>query len=600
MPIPLDAHVAFNERYNDDDSGGRWTLEGRDYVLTEMWRPLQSYHLFPRSPEEALRLCPLCRLQVMAEQLESEWTPPPRHSRECPGLETTPIVAVGANAPRRDGKTKNGTAYALSTIFLERFKRVAYIAAAEDQSEELVEIKMAKQIRRSPKLDGKAHITGSKILVEDRDSWLEVLPHSAASVVGRGYTHVLVDECRDLDAKTFIALIASIFASHGVECPFGHGSWPVLESGPPAPTTCPHCGAALSRWFPRILAMSASGETQDMDEKDWFDAWIQKRIEIPVPGTRVWRTEKRMNPSVSKKVVSAVHRSFGDVAGVSHHLDVEIGNKPLRRGEIYVKKQEVEAVTDYRLLDQDASTRAAVAFLDTSKTGDKTSLVICIEDDDPIPSALKGYKAQHDGRVLGIPFEFLALRHLKVWDPTNKASCPGGFVDPAAVEAYIEKVVPRFTRLLKFKVDTRVMPWAKQLVANCQKKPWGRGRIEPYEGQLTEDSAMYLELLERITGRTIRIPVNEELSKELVSLRKIDLAKGGIKVVDANADKSGRSRRAGGIHRDIAMSLAGCCLLAHELRLEMPETMSSVESLDQKLSRSAGKPIMGDIAKGGF
>lgn len=600
MPIPLEAHVAFNEKYNDDNGGGRWTLEGRDYILNEIWRPLQSYHLYPRNPEEATRLCPLCRAQVMTEQLESEWKAPPRHPRECPGLETQPIVMVGANAPRREGKTKNAMAYAFSTIFLERFKKIAFIASAADQAEELVENNLAAQIRQHPKLDARAHITASKIEVPGKGSWFEVLAKSAASVTGRGFTHIFFDECRDLDAKPFMALLASIFASHGVECPSGHGSWAVLAHGPSAPEKCPHCGGELSRWFPRVLAMSASGEVQDVATRDWFDAWIQQRKEKPEPGTRVWRTETRENPSVSKKVVGVVHRSFSDVPGVSHYAEIEIGNKPLRSGEIYVEIAQVNAITDYRLRDQDASTRAAVAFLDTSKTGDKTSLVICVEDDDPIPEALKNYKLQHDGKLLGVAFEFLALRHLKVWDPQNIETCPGGFVDPATVEKYLDYVVPRFTRLLKIKVDTRVMPWAKQLVANCQKKPWGRGRIEAYEGQATEDSAMYAILRERVFARTLRIPVNEELHKEFVSLRKVDLAKGTIKVIDANADKSGRNRRSGGIHRDIVMSLAGDCLLAHELQLEMPETMSSVEALDEKLSRTASKPIMGDIAKGGF
>lgn len=610
MPIPLEAHVDFNEKYNDDDAGGRWTLEGRDYVRNEIWGPLQSYHLTPRSPEEATQLCPLCRSQVMAEQFASEWTAPKGHAKSCPGLEATPIIANGVNAPRRDGKTKNGTAYALSTIFLEKWKRVAYIAAAEDQSEELVETKLGRVIKRHPKLVAKSHVTANKIEVPKKNSHLEVLSTSAASVTGRGYTHILVDEARDLGAKVFIALIASVFASHGVECPHAHGSWAVLENGPPPPDECPHCGSELSRWYPRILVMSASGEVQDVQQKDWFDEWIAKRIEIPVAGTHVWRTEQRMNPSVSKKVVSVVQKSFGDVPGLEHHLDVEIGNKPLRRGEIYVKKQEVDAITDHRLRDRDASTRPAVAFVDTSKTGDKTSLVICIDDDDPIPSALKAYKLQHydkndpkcprDGRLLGTPFEFLAVWHIKVWDPADKESCPGGYVDPDAVEKYLDLVVPRFTRLLKLKVDTRVMPWAKKLVANCSRKPWGRGRVEAYEGQLADDSAMYLELLQRVTARTLRIPKHDALLKEFVSLRKIDLARGQIKVVDANADKSGRNRRVGGLHRDIVMSLAGDCLLAHELALEMPEQMASIEDLDEDLKEAMGKPIMSGIAEGKF
>jgi hypothetical protein len=92
---------------------------------------------------------------------------------------------------------------------------------------------------------------------------------------------------------------------------------------------------------------------------------------------------------------------------------------------------------------------------------------------------------------------------------------------------------------------------------------------------------MYLDLHQRIRGSTLRLwpclsPIGGarhcekcqacELRRELLAMRKRDLPTGGIEVYDAGGDKAGRNRRKGGIHRDVAMSLAGCCKLAAEIR----------------------------------
>lgn len=606
MPIPIEARVAFNARYNDDDSGGPWTVEGRDYIVDEMWRPLESFRAWPRKGT-ASHLCAPCRASVGAIVQDTRLVPIAHAG--CPGLEAKPIAVVAANVPRRSGKTLNGLAYALSEIFLSPNKRVAYIAAAEDQAGELVETKLAKKIERHPQLKSRCHITATKIEVPKKNSWLEVLPASHASVTGRGYTLIIADEVRDLHARVFGAVAVSILASHGVECPNAHGSWPVLDRGPAPPTHCPACGADLSRWFARLFAMSASGQIEDVAEKDWFDTFIQKRQEKPHPNVHVFRTDKKINPSVSTELVDAFSEAFEDVPGLADVMAIEIGNKPLRKGEVYLKPSEVHAIVDHSLRNNDASTSPAVAFIDTSKTGDKTSLVVCVDDSPTKLCRACGYEGDgvdHRQRSQSCklesppPFYRMAQWHLMVWDPTDKASCPDGVVDVARVEAHLDYIVPRFTRLLKFKVDTRVMPWAKQLVVSCQRKPWGRGRVEPFEGGQMDDSAMYLELLSRVTAKTIRIPNDEREIAELVSLRKVDLPKGGIKVVDPNADKSGRNRRVGGIHRDIAMSLAACCLLAAEIPLEMPSQLSDIDEMDAEILKSIDQPVMRDLAKGGF
>lgn len=575
MPVPLQSRIDFNVRYNDDGSGGPWTVAGRDYVVDEIWRPLESFRAWPRPGTE---VCDACRARV-----GQFVTSPIAAHGTCAGLDARPLVVVAVNLPRRSGKTINALAYALSAIFLEKNKRIAYVAAAEDQAAELVAGNLAAKIERHESLAGLARLTAAKIEVPKKNSWLEVLPASHASVTGRGYTLIIVDEARDLGARVFAALVPSIFASHGLECPYGHGHWQVSNQGQAPPTSCPACGSQLQRWFARLLVMSASGITEDNAEKDWFDDFITKRLEKPHPSVHVFRTDRKVNPSVSSELVDAVSEAFADVPGLVDYMAVEVGNKSVRKGEVYLKKPEIDAIVDHRLFDFPSSAKPAVGFVDTSRTGDKTSLVICVDD-------------SASGEP---PFHRLALQHVKVWNPRDRSTCPDGVVNETKVEAYLDQVIPSFPSLLKLKVDTRVMPWAKQLVANCLRKPWGV-RIEGFEGNSLADSAMYLELLQRVVGKTIRIFPHDELQAELLALRKQDLPKGGIKVYDAGSGKDGRNRRVGGIHRDIAMSLAACCLLAAELRLAMPEQLSSVDELDREFEDLMPKPIMRDLARGGF
>lgn len=581
----LEQRIAFNERFNDDDMGGRWTLEGRDYVVDEMWRPMESYRCWPASPKMPVEaLCPRCRERMnvyVRDPVEASPHPP---SSECPGLIGIPIISTLANVKRRSGKTLNGTSHFFADLFLEPFEKMAYIASAEDQSEELIEQKIGCKIRRSPALMKLAKIVANKIEVPRNRTSLEVLAASHASITGRGFTKIIVDEARDLPARVFTALLPSLESEHGAKCPLGHGSWrahnevipythcPTLVSNEYDESITHVCGARLVRWHARILVMSASGEIEDNPEKDWFNSLIETRLKVFEPTVHVWRSTDRINPSNSLEINSAIRRGYGDVPGLQGHLGVEMDNQPMRLGEKFITLTELDAIVDDQLEQLTKSDRPAVGFVDTSKTGDKTSLVICVDDSPPKSPA----------------FWRLRVAHIMVWDPTDPESCPEGVIDDDLVEKHLDKIVPMFPSLLKLKVDTRVMPWAKQLVANCMRKGWGVGRIEGFEGNGLQNAAMYLELLSRVQGsqgevKRIRLFPHDELQRELLALRKRDKAGGLIEVIDAGSDKTGRNRRKGGVHRDIAMSLAGCCLLAAELRLEMPDSTELVKQLDKEV-----------------
>jgi hypothetical protein len=610
--------VAFNRRYNTDGSGGPWSIEGRDYVVEEIWKPLVGYRVTPPTGLTSSEMCFACARRIGKIVLDERSTLETGHAPTCPGPVHRPVIITAVNLPRRSGKTHAILSFAMASIFLERNKRWAYIAAAEDQASELIETKIERPLSLHPELADLYRLVGDKIEVPGKNSWIEVLPTSFGSITGRGYTGVLVDESRAVHAAPAAALMGSIFDCHGLECPKGHGHWPVPSRGSGGiqpPEFCPHCQTLNVRWYARVLFASSSGVIQDNAAADWFNNFIVKRTERPHANVHVFATDQIINPSVSSEIVDAVASAFSDVEGIADYVAVETSNKPIRLGEVYVKKHEVEAIIDHKLIDRDSGVRFAVGFLDTSKTGDKTTLVIC-EDDSlneirctrghgPFPFAEPRCPVCRAEIVATEPlFYRLVLSHLKTWDPRNPASCPSGIVDEREVEEYCARVLPRFPKLLRAKVDTRVMPWARRLIQNLQRRGLG-SRLEPYDGGRHDDSLMYLELLDLVVGRRVRIPNNPELKAELLALRKQDLPGGGIKVTDAGGGKDGRNRRVNGVHRDAIMSVAGCTIVAAELKIAAPESVDLVKELDKELEDEHADdddlaPITRDLLRGGF
>lgn len=575
--------VGFCRKFLDDGAGGPWSIEGRDYVVREIWRPLLGYRVVAPAHTEAEDLCEACR-KMLGEIVLEEAVFRVEHEADCAGATTTPIVVVGVNLPRRGGKTHSILSFATASIFLQANKRWSYMASAEDQADALLEVKVLRSLRRHASI---AHLwkhTGNVIEVPGRNSWLEILPHSAGSAVGRGSTGVLVDESRSVHAEVAAALMPMIEDCHGLECPKGHGTWsdPTASSGlPPAPRTCPKCASPTVRWWGRVLFCSSSGMIEDRPDKDWFGDWIEQRIKVPHPNVHIFATDKQINPSVSPVLHGAIAGAFADVAAIADYVAVESSNKRMRRGEVYVKPQEIEAVVDRKLVDEPRGARASVGFLDTSRTGDITSLAMLEDDSQPGEAQLHR----------------LVVRHVRIWDPKNRTDCPTGSVNDKDVEAYLEAVLPNFPRLQKFRVDTRIMPWAKALVRSLIAK--GFRRVEDTEGWgEMENSSMYLELMELIAQRRIRIPDNAQLRGELQGLRKVDLPRGGIKVVDAGGDARGRNRRVGGYHRDLIMAIAGGALLASEVRFEAPSELSQVSSLQQVVDKAMPLSPIAELLRG--
>lgn len=612
---PVADLVRFNEIYNDDGSGGPWTLKGREFVVEEIFKPLHSYNRVPTGFQPLDALCDVCRLHAGTWVYDAFLAPMHEPIESCVGLVGVPIINTGADVPRQSGKTTTGLSIPYARMFLDTYEDMSFVASAEDQSIELVIQKLAKKIERHPALKKLGvNVTANKIEVPRNFSQLEIMPASHGSVTGRTKTLNEYDECRDHKARVVTAAMPSILAQHGYKCPKGHGRWKAKQNGEPEVETCParvnkstsnpkRCGMRLVRFHARQLLLSASGVIEGIAEKDWFRDWIDARITKPDAFTHVYRTDKKINPSVSADIHKAITGSFGDVAGMKDHINVEMNNVSIRLGEDYMTPDEIKAVIVPGMRPVEKTIKAAVAFLDTSKTGDKTSLVILVDASEP-----------------GAPiFDRVDLAHVTVWDPQDREMCPEGIIDEAVAAGTLDEVFPRFPGLLAIGVDTRLMRWAKALVM-MRGKAWS-GRLSDTEGWAAAiNSVMYLELLQRVRSGKIRLfgclfsydgsvcdakevgkCVGCQLRAELGAMRKRDLPGGGIEVYDVGGTgKDGRARKKGAIHRDIGMALAGACYKALEVRIEMPSSMAGVDQLDKELAELMPKPVMRDIVEGKF
>lgn len=570
----------FCRRYLDDGAGGEWSLDGRDYVLNEIWRPLVGFRLMPPLGVTVADLCAVCAPRV-AEIVTDERAPAAMfHAPDCPGLVAVPLVIVAVNVPRRSGKTHAILSFAMASIFLERNKRYAFVASAEDQADELIEQKLLRPLRKHKDIAGFWKLLGNKIETYDETgavkSWIEILPTADNSTAGRGFTGVFVDESRGVPSPVAASLIPAIFDCHGVECPKGHGQWTV-SSQPNAkrpPNKCPTCSRPTERWYGRALFASSSGIIKGNPEKDWFANFIERRTERPHPNVHVWYTDQSVNPSVSAELVNAVASAFDDVDGISEHIAVEISNKSIRKGKPYLSKPQVDAVVDRSLRSSDAGVAKAVAFLDTAVTQDLTSLVIVADE------AREGEPS----------FFRQGMVHWKTWDPDGEA------IDEMEVENHLRRVLPMFPNLKLLEVDVRGnVPWSTRMVKRLRAS--GFSRVQAYTDG---DDEMWATLLDHIAQKRIRLPDLDRLLKELNGLQVKERNGKMVGVTDQNARADGRARSRTGLHRDVSMALAAACHLGalQTAREEMHRNSQKVASANtSERLRSRLKPLSAGLKK---
>ncbi len=539
--VTLAERVEFAEKFLTDRDGRPFTLTPeRQWVLDEFWKAADGFKWWPI---DRARLCLECA--ELAGTL-TEWTLDnptrswPHQATGCAGLELQPIVCTILNLPRREGKTFNTAGFNLSTVFKDAGKSILYVAAADKQTDKLFRDNYELPIARQPALAERSKIVGNLLTVPQKGSMLECVPTAWASITGTGRTHVVIDEARDVDGRVLMAAIPSIFAENGKQCPTGkasHSRTPLNSEQ----RDCSICGQRLVPWFARLVIMSSSGLLEGSD-KEWFNDLIEHLEQNPDQNFHLFRKHESSNPNIHKGTKDAIARVFGAVPALKELTEVEVFNRPTRKGDRYLTKQQIDACIDRNLGNQEGSVRPCVGFLDTSTTRELTSVVLFEEMPQPP-------EEPHE------PFRRIRCVRIQVWDPATEAEHT---IDEGTVLPWLDIYMPMFPGLRELHVDVRLQPWGERLVKICKRggdarKAWGH-KVVAFRGNVSERLAGWDCFEQRVLARTIVLPHHPILLKELAAVRVTQRLDGRTEVRDASRKKR---------HADVAEGVATCCYLAH-------------------------------------
>jgi len=538
MPT-FEERKSFAEKFLTDREGRPFSFDGRPW-LEEYWRALDGFKTW-RAGDQVCNECKPKLNQIIDRPgaIGDKCT-----NAHCDGITAEPIILSALCLPRQEGKTTAAAGYALSHIFLEKNKSVVYIASSEEQARAIVEDNFFKPIQNSPTLRKMSKIVGGKITVPHMNSQFEAIRSSFASATGRSRSLILADESRDLAARTVLSLAPSVFAARGVNCDAcGYNAEVKTDPG----SACPVCGDVLIPWYGRICAMSSAGISEG-GEKDWFRELVEKLTLEPDKNCHVLRFDERTNPNENTAATETIGRVFGSLDSTKHYADVEVNNIFATKGEDFVSRAEIEACVDKRLQNRPGSDRPVVGFLDTSITHDLTSIVIASSDESGLDD-----------------WDNLTVDHIKVWDPQKM---DGKVIDTEEVFQYLGDIIPMFPNLKDFRIDTRGMPWAIKMTRRIKKDTtWGK-RVSGFNGGKHERSAAWALLEQRIKAKTLRIPRNDTLIKEILGVRRLVNLNNEIEIRDRD-----RKRR----HSDVSDGLSYCCLFAHMQQIKSKMSLAEMQ-----------------------
>tara|TARA_Y100001938_G_scaffold101247_1_gene138346 strand:- start:1263 stop:2987 length:1725 start_codon:yes stop_codon:yes gene_type:complete len=565
MSERLDLITKFCSEQVRTKDGRLWTAEGRPWVLDEFYGPADSYKWWPNDPE---RLCPSCdaKIGTFVDYGARNPTTTKKHAATgCAGLRMEPVVMTVLNLPRREGKTFSTAAYILAQLFTQKNKSIVYVASSGEQAAALFYENYQLPIEQNPKLKKACTIVGSRIQVKTTKSRFEFVRTSHASITGRGLTHVVIDEARDIPGRVAMSLIPSVFAETGYECPRGHVQYRELGKR----KTCPVCKSKLIPWHGRIIIMSSSGLIEGT-EKDWFPQLVDKLESEPHRNAHLYRRNRSENPDRNSAAVAVVDEVFGELEATKHYVDIEVHNQATRKGEEFLTHREIIQTVDQRLTNQEGSAAPCVAFLDTSRTRDLTSLVIVADDTSPEDPTAP-------------PWDSIRVERIDVWSPQNMA---GGVINEAAILEHLALYMPLFPGMIDMRVDTRIMPWATRLVKIVRREfpSWGR-RINGYNGGRMERRAAYRILEQRILAGKLRIPNNALLISELKAARRKMNTDGQLDIREASREKR---------HLELVDSLATCCYFVH---LDTLQTRTRLDRIENR--NAAGQALLARLYKPG-
>lgn len=566
--VALDIRRAFCEQHVISKEGRAFSLEGRDWVIEEFWKPADGFRLWP---VDKSKLCDKCRerageiVPAWDWKLYDKLRAHARMKKGCRGLELKPIIVIILNLPRREGKSFNVASWILSTLFLCMRRFVLLVASAGDQSANIYEDNILKPIQESEALTEACHVKANEVTVPSTKSRLRVAKTTSfRTITGGGESHIVLEEARDLHARVVAAAVFSVRDQNGYECPYGHHMLAGI-GGQIEKKRCPTCNEVMVPWFPRIIIPSTSGVVDENSDYQWFNELVEHVQEIAPWGYHLYTTEESTNPIVSSEVTEVLEQGFGAITSMSDYVEVELSNRPRRKGKGFASKADIAATCHPDLVNVLTDDRPCVAFLDTSWSGDLTSLVICAD------------KLWDPER----PWHTLQSVHLYAWDPADQ---PKKRIEPKLIRKHLDLWIPRFPNLRVLLVDDRGREWAKNLVVDANANSadddfpdgfavgWGhkvflfhgkgeKGRRGPrgqripgvYGGK--EDKSTAWQLYDyRIVKRLIEHHDDPRLRKELRGARRKILPTGEEVILDA-------SRRHA--HVDLAEGYAGCSLLAY-------------------------------------
>lgn len=607
----IEERQRFAEKHFRSKEGRPFSLKGRAWVIREFWHAADGWRFVANDTE---KLCDDCKdkagkiateLFVEDKKASKVWwglnDKLRRHAAakgdECRGLSLRPILVTILNLPRREGKTFNVVAWILLTLFLSLRRFVLFVASAGDQTERLFEQNFKPIIDQDEDLTDACQMIGNRLIVPSTRSQLEVAKTTShKSITGGGFSHIVLEEARDLEPRTVAAAVLSIRDQNGYECPRGHEMKPGI-GGEFAKHKCGTCGDVMVPWYPRIIIPSSSGIVEH-EERDWFNQLIELVKEKAPWAYHLYSTEVSSNPAVDKGITAALAEGFGEVPALKTFMDVELHNRPRRQGEDFVTDADLRRVSSAEIQNLVGSRLQCVAFLDTSWSSELTSLMVC------------GWDPQRSSD----PWGCLEVLHWRIWEP--KAS-KLGVIDDKAVRAHLAQVLPLFPNLRKLLVDNRgTVSWAKDLVIWANKehaRTWGRlvfgfhkrhqegerqGQRLPGVWGGEDDRALGWQVLETriVTGSSaIMIPSKEvlpQLHKELLGVTRVARPDGGYEIRDR-----ARKKR----HADVAESLAGCCFLAYleQTSSRRANLTAFVEGEKKDIGREF-RPTMGGLTENGF
>lgn len=603
MTALADRHLAWAEKHYQVKGGQPFTIEGREWVRGRFFAPAFGWRLWPKNPA---RLCETCRARVDPETFV-DWEAAlvrslvmhRRRSKNCDGLRLIPCMVTVENLVRGDGKTTNMfalAAAALADVELAPLT-IQFMASAGSQTGTLIDENLLDPIAADRMLRKKFSTKGNKVVFDHGrrggKSYLEFVETSFKSNTGRRRGVILIDEARDVQPRAVASVLPSIRATSKLYCPKGHAERPYE---PEKIHKCPTCADVMVPFVPRIWMVSSSG--LDEGEDQWFNQLVELRQEAPVPWLYLHRSEHAQNPNVAQHEQDVLEEAFADVPALKDYLAVELGNVAARKGDAFVTKADLRAVADASVVNLQGSPLECVGFLDTSWSGDLTSLLIAGWDPDA---------CDH-------PWQQLRVLHWAVWRPEQLS---GGVIDPTQIQAHFDRHLPLFPALRNLLVDDRGMTWAKDFVVwnnRERSRTFGR-KIKAFHGKRVrredgtsekkgarvpglwggeEDRIRGWQLLEQRIAATsqgldaLAIPPAAELPElhaELLGVVRKLMADGSYQITDRSRKKR---------HADVAEALAGCCLLAY-VEQTRPKTTLTRDAVSQSTPRRGGGLVTGGL-----